>query len=644
MFSAPGSHLLPPADRQLFIEQFEKDLPFFQLFFLLLNRTCPIKNVDLVWVEHEPSGRAGLRHLGITEALSSPCSRLLGFLDRNPHPVFCNTINDYGLHEAESCGISDKAAEDLIRQTGNVQLYRCHFGLTDIAVPVMVKGRHIATLFTGQVLREPPSSEGFARIAKDVAHLDYIDLRQLEEAYWQVPVVTADDIRNTTEILEAFAEYLANSWLRLSEAVQERRRKDRELQLSRKEFAYLVLESGDSARVTVDAKEIRDLMRRIGFTRPPNRVLVVRPEAEEFQARGLPFDVQFAAALQAVEELCEKLDNAAATHLGKAGICVFFQDPKSIADRSSEFYVHRLTSRIIQAVKDHCELQVRIGLGSLKDQWQDLAESYREASTALAGTDAAIASYRKPTGSFEELARNVEEVCRLLVEKKLEEARLVAISLPALVSRRLGSKPEDLQCAGHFFSSATESMGVAARSLGCETGAIAALSDTANEELGRASSVFQMHETWLRFAGEILEEAHGLYTGKRKKIVARACRMIESTLERGVTSEDLSISVIAAKLGVSASHMSRTFKREAGQTFEHYVMAKRVELAKRMLLDPLNNVSQVAKRCGFSDPSYFSRVFRKVAGCSPRVYCDDPLHYGSPVVTGRPSGNPGCES
>ena len=170
-------------------------------------------------------------------------------------------------------------------------------------------------------------------------------------------------------------------------------------------------------------------MRRIGFTRPPNRVLVVRPEAEEFQARGLPFDVQFAAALQAVEELCEKLDNAAATHLGKAGICVFFQDPKSIADRSSEFYVHRLTSRIIQAVKDHCELQVRVGLGSLKDQWQDLAESYREASTALAGTDAAIASYRKPTGSFEELARNVEEVCRLLVEKKLEEARLVAISL-----------------------------------------------------------------------------------------------------------------------------------------------------------------------------------------------------------------------
>ncbi len=57
-------------------------------------------------------------------------------------------------------------------------------------------------------------------------------------------------------------------------------------------------------------------------------------------------------------------------------------------------------------------------------------------------------------------------------------------------------------------------------------------------------------------------------------------------------------------------------------------MTRRVELAKRLLLDPLHNVSHVAQRCGFSDASYFARVFRKIAGCSPTDYCRDPLRNG----------------
>jgi AraC-like DNA-binding protein len=77
--------------------------------------------------------------------------------------------------------------------------------------------------------------------------------------------------------------------------------------------------------------------------------------------------------------------------------------------------------------------------------------------------------------------------------------------------------------------------------------------------------------------------------------------------------------------GVSVSYLSRTFRRVTGETFEHYVMRKRVELAQRFLLEPSNNIAAVADRCGFSDASYFARVFRKITGCSPREYCDNPL-------------------
>lgn len=616
--------MLPDSEKLLFIDQFEKDIEFLQQFFLLVSRSLPIRNVDLVWVEHGPAGRASLRQLGITEASYSPTSRLIGNREQDPHAAFCKVISDSGRHESVSCGLSDKAAEELIRQTGKSQIYRCHFGLIDVAVPVMMNGQHIATLFTGQVLRAPPSSEGFVQITEDVAKLGYLDLKQLEQAYTQVKVVSDEDLRFITEVLEAFAEFLSNSWLRLAEAIKERRRKDRELQLIRKEFAYHALEGGDG--VGADFDEIRDLARKIGFTKLPNRVLVVRLESEEeCQVPTIQFDLSFASALTAVEELCEGMNNVAAAHLRKSGICVFFYDPPGRQGRTAEFFALRLASRLLHAIQEQGELRVRVGIGTTKDEWRHLAESYREASVALAGSSTSIAAYRKPTSSLADLLSYAEHLSELLTERKLDEAKSAIASLPVLVSRCLGSETEDFSAAALFFSATLESLSFTARNLGCDADAIALIANSPVASIEHASDLFQLREIWLRSAGGIVKEVQRLYSSKRKKIAERGCRMIEHSIERGVASERLSLSHIASALGVSASHMSRTFKRETGRTFEHYLAEKRVEYARRLLLDPLNNVSDVAHKCGFVDASYFARVFRKFAGCSPSEYCQAPM-------------------
>ncbi len=625
MRSAPGSELLPPGERQLFIEQFEKDVGFFQLFFLLISRSCPIRNVDLVWAERGPSGRVGLRHLGITEALASPNSTLLDLCEQNPHPSFCNIINGYGLHESETCGRSDKAAEELVRQTGKAQIYRCHFGLVDIAVPVIVGNQHIATLFTGQVLRDLPSREEFMQITRDVESFPHIQCEQLQAAYWQVPVVSADNIRNITEILEAFAEYIANSWQRMAEAVKERRRKDRELQIARKEFAFHALEGPEALSVSPDA--MRGLMRDIGFSHPPNRVLAVRLEAEE-RSPDQPspsVDVSQAEALQAIEDVCEKLDNIVAVHLHKTGICLFIYDDSDSTAGDAQFYVHRLTTHIVHAVRDRFDVRVRVGVGGVVKEWRDLAQSYREAHLALAGSPAAVASYMQPTGSFQKLSRNSDRICRLVKEKRFTEAKEAAVILPVEVSRRIGVSLNGLAAARAFFTSALESLDLTVRDLGCDPSTVADVCSTAISELRRSSDAVQLHEIWVRSAARLIEEVRWLYSGKRSKIAQRACMIVDQLLERCASPEKFSISEIAAALGVSASHMSRTFRRATGDTYEHYLMVKRIELAKRLLLDPLHNVSEVALRCGFSDPSYFARVFRRIAGCSPSEYCHNPL-------------------
>ena len=84
------------------------------------------------------------------------------------------------------------------------------------------------------------------------------------------------------------------------------------------------------------------------------------------------------------------------------------------------------------------------------------------------------------------------------------------------------------------------------------------------------------------------------------------------------------LTAAARALGVSTGHLSRTFRRLTGMTFREYAMARRVEHARRLLLDPLHNVSSVSDSCGFSTPAYFARVFRKAVGCSPGEYAREP--------------------
>lgn len=627
MLGAPGSELLRPGERQLLVERFEQDLRFFQLLCLLFNRACPIHNLDLVWVEREPSGRMGRRHLGTTEALASPWSRLLGFGSGNPHPAFCNLINDYGRHEAESCAISDREAEEVVRRTGRTHVYQCRFGLTDIAVPVVAEGRHIATLFTGQVLREPPSREAFLRIADSVADLKFVDVQRLEQAYWSVPVVSEQDIRNTTQVVEAFAEYLASSWLRLAEVVREQRRRDWENDLARKQFSYLALEGSEP-----DRREAAELIRKLGFSRSPNRVLVVKADKLEGNRQGaISFDLTLTAALQATEEVCHKVGNALATCLPSREVCVFFHDPPQPADCNGDLYARRLANRVLGSIRERCDLVVRIGIGSRRSGWRGLRESYKDAWTALLNSGDPIARHRKAVVSLKHFARAAQEIARLMLAHRLEEAQAQALSLFALASR-IGTSAADSATTKALLRSALGSIYMAAGNLGCQGGVINALHQRALSDLDRASSFLEVYEAWHRSVSGIVQEVRLLYCGKRRKLVERACQVIEQHVESGAMPHSFSIAKVAAALGVSPGYLGRIFRQTTGRTFERFVMEKRIELSKRMLLDPVNNISQVAERCGYSDPSYFARVFRRLVGCSPSEFCANPCPAQEPTA------------
>jgi AraC-like DNA-binding protein len=82
----------------------------------------------------------------------------------------------------------------------------------------------------------------------------------------------------------------------------------------------------------------------------------------------------------------------------------------------------------------------------------------------------------------------------------------------------------------------------------------------------------------------------------------------------------IDVSSIAQNIGVSRSHLYRVFVKAMGVTPNEYLTRYRISQACALLSGSALPISSVASSVGYEDPLYFSRVFKRVTGCSPRDY------------------------
>lgn len=99
-------------------------------------------------------------------------------------------------------------------------------------------------------------------------------------------------------------------------------------------------------------------------------------------------------------------------------------------------------------------------------------------------------------------------------------------------------------------------------------------------------------------------------------LIVEAERLISMRLG----DHNLSVQDLARNLGCTPDHLSRQFHRERRITLINWIGTERVALAKDMLTDRRYNVTEVAWACGFKEPSYFIRIFRRHTGTTPRSF------------------------
>ena len=124
-------------------------------------------------------------------------------------------------------------------------------------------------------------------------------------------------------------------------------------------------------------------------------------------------------------------------------------------------------------------------------------------------------------------------------------------------------------------------------------------------------------------AGKLMDEMLTSYCRLVKKhALAQYSAPVRKTLaciDADLTG-DLSLSALAEMQNISPGYLSTLFKKEVGQTLTDYVNSRRVEQAASMLRSGTLQVQTVAQYCGIPDVNYFSKLFKRYTGVSPKEF------------------------
>lgn len=100
------------------------------------------------------------------------------------------------------------------------------------------------------------------------------------------------------------------------------------------------------------------------------------------------------------------------------------------------------------------------------------------------------------------------------------------------------------------------------------------------------------------------------------KMLKKALDYLDANYDR----DTLSLNLVAENIGVSANYLSAIFSQNMQKTFVEYLTEKRIEKARKLLWQTDKTSSEIAREVGYKDAHYFSFVFKKLQGCSPREY------------------------
>lgn len=135
------------------------------------------------------------------------------------------------------------------------------------------------------------------------------------------------------------------------------------------------------------------------------------------------------------------------------------------------------------------------------------------------------------------------------------------------------------------------------------------------QELATLEQIDELCAWIIKVLEVFMDEAYATRETRNLSVVQRAVDYIKKHFREELTLED-----VAQAVHFSPYYLSRLFGEELGLSFVNYLTIVRMDEAKRLLLETNWTVSAIAKAVGYQDPSYFTKVFKKMEGQTPTQF------------------------
>ena len=268
----------------------------------------------------------------------------------------------------------------------------------------------------------------------------------------------------------------------------------------------------------------------------------------------------------------------------------------------------------VREMRSATDIQYRIGIGGVK-RLRNCHESYEEAIKALYSTSGSVAhvddlpiavSYEESYPSdiendiFEKLNDGDVDGCILAAGRFYDwmgdkySDDIMSIKLKSL-EFVLRAESDMYRSGGHLYEFGSR-----------------------KDYLSGIINMTSLEDVKTWFISKMKSAAANMTTGTTDHthyLIKQAMEYIENNTEK-----DISLNEISERLNISSYYFSKLFKEETGEGFVEHLTRKRVDKAKEMLKDPSKSIKEVGSDCGYSDPNYFSRIFKKATGLTPTEY------------------------
>jgi two-component system response regulator YesN len=295
-------------------------------------------------------------------------------------------------------------------------------------------------------------------------------------------------------------------------------------------------------------------------------------------------------------------------------IAVFMPSKEAFMDYEARIELIEKARQLVRKLKNRVDLQFRIGIGSVK-KINESVESYNEALSSLISTTGRVAHVEDLS-----IGCDYEKDYPVDLEKKLFEA----------VSR--GNIANCNEFSRKFFEWMTETYGryqediklkslefvLRAENLAYESGGMTYRFRSRTEYLSKILKANSNEELRMWFADKVLEACRNVKVKREESsssVIDKAKAFIDKQYYK-----DISLDEVSKEVNISPYYFSKLFKEETGENFIEYLTNLRINKAKELLSATDMSMKEICCEIGYSDPNYFSRIFKKNLGVTPTEY------------------------